>query len=135
MESVSVTHDNGTVDIFERVQMAATVAARDLEPLYWDEIRRLTLGLARFSSGSIRLVFVVPLLLFGPLVDGRREILGGLLTRRAGGTIAWQADGEQTSVVVEGFAPLLRGPLWRAQLAFHYLVGRRFVARVAREVR
>jgi hypothetical protein len=35
---------------------------------------------------------------------------------------------------VEGFAPLLQGSLWRLELSFHDLVGRRFLARVAREV-
>ena len=60
--------------------------------------------------------------------------LGGLIASRPGGTIAWRADGEQASVGVEGFAPLLRGSLWRLELSFHDLVGRRFLARVAREV-
>jgi hypothetical protein len=40
-----------------------------------------------------------------------------------------------TSVAVEGFTPLLREPLWRLESSFHDLVGRRFLARVAREVR
>ena len=136
MESASVRHEDGTVDIFERAQGGADIDAQRLERLYWDEIRRLTLGFARFSGDAIRLLGVWPVVLrFGPLVDGRRAIRGGLVVRSAGGTIGWRADAAETSVVVEGFAPRLRGPLWRLQLTFHYLVGRRFVARVRREVR
>src|SRR6187551_951848 len=52
---------------------------------------------------------------FGPLVGGRRAVLGGLVARRPGGTIAWRAAGEQASVEVEGFAPLLRGPFWQLE--------------------
>jgi hypothetical protein len=36
-------------------------------------------------------------------------------------------------VDVAGFSPLLRGPLWRIESLLHDLVGRRFLARVARE--
>lgn len=53
--------------------------------------------------------------------------------RRPGGEIVWRADGEHASVVVQGFAPLLRGPLWRLESSFHDLVGRRFLTRIARE--
>jgi hypothetical protein len=134
METVSVRHEDGTVDIFERAGGRAAFDAGRLETLYWDEVRRATLGCVRFSSDQLRLFGVWPTLLrFGRLVDGRRPIAGGLMARRAGGTIAWQADGVQTSIAVERFAPFLRGPLWRIQLACHYLVGRRFAARVARE--
>ncbi len=116
--------------------MEASLDALRLEELYWDEIRRVTLGVVRFSSSRIRLLGLWPVVLcFGPSVDGRRAILGGLAARRPGGTIAWRADGEFASVAVEGFAPLLRGPLWRLESSFHDLVGRRFLARVAREVR
>ena len=134
METVSVRHEDGTVDIFERAEGRASFDTERLETLYWDEIRRATLGCVRFSRGGLRLFGAWPSLLrFGPLVDGRRAIVGGLMAGRAGGTVAWRADGAWTSVAVERFAPFLRGPLWRIQLAFHYLVGRRFVARVARE--
>jgi hypothetical protein len=46
-----------------------------------------------------------------------------------------QTDGEHTAVIVQGFAPLLGGPFWRFEEWFHDLVGRRFLARVARENR
>ena len=106
-----------------------------LEQLYWVEVRRVTFGLARFSRDAIRLFGGWPVLLrLGPLVDGRRAILGGLIARRPGGTIAWQADGVHVSVVVEDFSPLLQGPLLKFEALFHDLVGKRFLARVAREV-
>ena len=56
-----------------------------------------------------------------------------MFARRAGGTIGWKSESGQTSVTIEGFAPLLRGPFWRIEQWFHDLVGRRFLARVAVE--
>jgi hypothetical protein len=106
----------------------------ELERLYWAEIRRVTFGTARFSGGAIRVAGVWPVILrFGPLDDGERPIAGGLFARRAGGTISWRVDSGETSVSVRGFAPLLRGPFWRVEAWFHTVVGRRFLARVARE--
>ena len=136
MENVTVGREDGTIDVLERGQGDVALCPRDLEQLYWDEIRRATFGVVRFSRGGIRLFGLWPVVLrFGPLVDGRRAIVGGLMARRPGGSIAWRADGEQTSVAVERYAPLLRGRLWRLQLSFHCLVGRRFLARVAGEAR
>jgi hypothetical protein len=136
MDSVNVEHEDGTIDTSQRAQVEAVLDALRLEQLYWDEIRRVTLGLARFSRSAIRFVVVWPIVLrFGPLVSGRRAILGELIARRPGGTTAWRTDGEQASVELEGFAPLLRGPLWLLEQSFHDLVGRRFLARVAREAR
>jgi hypothetical protein len=136
MNSDSVEHEDGTIDTAQRAQVEALLDALRLEQLYWDEIRRVTFGLVRFSRNAIRFVGVWPVVVrFGPLVGGRRAILGGLVARRPGGTIAWRADGEQASVEVEGFAPLLRGPFWQLEQSFHDLVGRRFLARVAHEAR
>jgi hypothetical protein len=134
VESVSVNRDDGTIDSSQRAHLGSTLDPAQLERLYWDELRRVTLGTASFKRDAIRVGGFWPALLrFGPVVDGRRPIAGGLVARRAGGTISWQADGEHTSVTVEGFAPLLRGPFWRLEAWFHALVGRRFLARVARE--
>lgn len=134
MESRSVKHDDGTIDTEQRARTGAELDAARLERLYWDEIRRATFGLAQFKRDAVRGFGVWPVFLrFGPAAGGRRPIAGGLFARRAGGTIAWQADAEHTSVTVEGFAPLLSGPLWRLEAWFHDRVGRRFLARVARE--
>lgn len=134
MESASVKRDDGTIDSFQRAHVRTELDPTQLERLYWDEIRRVTMGAARFSRGAIRVGGLWPVILrFGPLVDGRRPIEGGMFARRPGGTISWQVDGDCTSVVVEGFAPLLWGPLWRVEARFHDLIGRRFLSRVSRE--
>ena len=92
MESVSVKHDDGTIHSFQSAHVGSELEPAQLERLYWDEIRRATLGAARFSRGAIRVAGLWPVILrFGPLVDGRRPIVGGLFARRAGGTIGWQA--------------------------------------------
>src|SRR5215212_3596135 len=124
IESVSVKHDDGTIDSFQRARVGSELDSTQLERLYWDEIRRVTLGAARFSRGAIRVGGFWPVIL-----------RLGLFARRAGGTIGWQADGEHTAVIVQGFAPVLGGPLWRVEAWFHDLVGRRFLARVARKTR
>ena len=131
MESVSVKHDDGTIDTFQRAHVGSELDSTQLERLDWDEIRRVTLGVVKFSRDAIRVGGVWPVILsFGPLVDGRRSIAGGLFARRAGGTIRWQSDGEHTAVTVQGFAPLLGGPFWRVEAWLHDLIGRRFLARV-----
>jgi hypothetical protein len=134
MESVSVKHDDGTIDTVQRARVGSDLDPAQLERLYWDELRRATWGAARFTRDALRVLGHGPAVLrFGPHVGGRRAIAGGLFARRAGGTITWQADHEWTSVTVAGFAPLLIGPLWRTQARLHDLIGRRFLARVARE--
>ena len=134
MQSVSVMHASGAVDTCQREPIAGAVDVVRLEVVYWDAVRRVTLGLVRFSEDALRLFGVWPVLLrFGPLVDGRRAILGGWFARRPGGTIEWRANGVDVAVDVTGFTPLLRGPLWRIESLLHDLVGRRFLGRVARE--
>ena len=136
MESVSVEHDDGTIDTTQRAPVGVVLDCARLEQLYWDAVRRATLGLVRFSGSAVRLLGVWPVFLrFGPLVGGRRVILGGLMARRPGGSIAWRANGDYAAVEVEGFAPLLHGRLWRLELLSHDLVGRRFLALVARNGR
>jgi hypothetical protein len=136
MESVSVKHDDGTIDTAQRAPVGVALDAVRLEQLYWEAIRRVTLGLARFSGDAVRLLGLWPVFLrFGPLVHGRRAILGGLIASRPGGTISWRADGVDAAIEVEGFAPLLGGPLWRLEVALHDQVATRFLALVAREVR
>src|SRR6185295_17822361 len=94
MESVSVEHEDGTVDTTQRAPVGVVLEGVRLEQLYWDAIRQATFGLARFSGGAARLLGVWPVFLrFAPLVGDRRAILGGLMARRPGGTIAWRADG------------------------------------------
>src|SRR5581483_675754 len=106
-------HDDGTFDSLQRAPVGSALDASRLERIYWEEIRRVTLGAVRYSRGALRVAGVGPALLrFGPVDEGKRAIAGGLFARRPGGTIGWSADHEQTSVAVEGFVPLLRGPIW-----------------------
>ena len=54
MESVSVKHEDGTIDSFQRAHVGSELEPAQLEQLYWDEIRRATWGATRFSRGAIR---------------------------------------------------------------------------------
>ncbi len=136
MESVSVKHEDGTIDSTQRAPVGVALEALRLEQLYWEAIRRVTFGSARFSGDAVRLLGLWPVFLrFGPLVQGRRAILGGLIASRPGGTISWRADGVHAAIEVEGFAPSLGGLLWRLEVALHDLVAARFLALVAREER
>ncbi len=111
MESVSVKHDDGTIDSFQRAHVGSELEPAQLERLYWDEIRRATLGATRFSRGAIRVGGLWPVILrFGPLVDGRRTIAGGLFARRAGRDDRLAGRRRAHVGHVQGFAPLLRGP-------------------------
>jgi hypothetical protein len=51
----------------------------------------------------------------GPLVGGRRAVLGGWSLAGRAGRLPGEPHGEQASVEVEGFAPLLRGPFWQLE--------------------
>ncbi len=136
VDTASVIRHDGTIDMSQRARLSIAVDAARLEHVYWDEVMRATFGLVRFSGSAICVIGGWPALLrFGPLADGRREILGGWFARRPGGTIAWRCDGEYLSVEVEGFAPFVRGPLFRLESLYHERVGRRFLARVELEVR
>ena len=129
-------NDDGTINTFQRARIGIAVDVTRLEHLYWAEVVRATFGLTRFSRDAIRVAGGWPVLLrFGPVLDGRRKILGGWFARRPGGTIAWLSDGVYVAVEVEGFAPLLRGPLWWLESLFHDRVGRLFLEWVELEVR
>jgi len=131
--SRTTRHADGSVDLEQSGTSSWSPPAGTLERLYWDEVRRTTLGLVRFSRNSIRVAGIWPVLIrFGPMVDGGRPIVGGLFARRPQGHIHWSADGGRVVVAVDRFAPLMRGPFWRVESWFHGLVGRRFLDRAAR---
>jgi hypothetical protein len=132
VESVERRHPDGTVDSIQRAPVHRSVAAELLEEVYFDELRRTTAGLVWVARDAIRVLGRGPALLrFGPRVDGRRAILGGIFARRASGTISFGSDGRDAWVAVEGFAPLLP-LLWSPESKLHGYVGRRFLRRVAR---
>jgi hypothetical protein len=125
-----------------RVVASTEEGARSLGRSYWLATRSASRGLVRSRESDrgveLRLLGFGPALLsFAPAgvaADGERvscayEIRGGLLTRRAGGTIRLvQASGAspELCVSVEGFFPrlsVLYGPL---QSRFHAWVSRRY---------
>jgi hypothetical protein len=129
VQSRTTRHPDGTVDIVQIGPAEAEHPADVLQAIYWRELSRSTLGLARFSGNAVRVLGVWPALLrFGPLADGARPIVGGIFAREPHGSIRWWTADGNAAVAVERFAPLLRGPLWRLESWFHDLVGRRYLA-------
>ena len=80
---------------------APAVAPEEREGIYWDELRRMTLGAATFRRDAVRPFGRGPALMrFGPRAGDARAIVGGVFTRRASGRIAWeQSDGTARVVV------------------------------------
>jgi hypothetical protein len=133
MNTETTRNDDGTFDVVQRAPIGGDITSAELQRLYWCEVRSTTFGLVRFSRGAIRLFGVWPsLIAFGPTLDDRREITGGLFARPPYGAIAWSARGGEAIVSLEEFAPRLRGWFFRAERWFHDLVGRRFLQRAAR---
>ena len=133
METSTTRHEDGTVDVVQRGPASWEPSAEELQRLYWRELARATFGLTRFRRNAVRVVGIWPALLrFGPMRDGARPIVGGIFARRPHGVIRWTATEGEVAVAVEGFAPLLRGPLWRFESWFHGIVGRRFVDAASR---
>jgi hypothetical protein len=133
MHTVTTRNDDGTFDIVQRASAPVAHSSEDLQRLYWREVRSTTLGLVRFSRGALRIFGRWPtLLVFGPSVEGRRLIVGGIFARHPYGAIAWSCESGEVVVALERFAPRLRGPFFRAEQWFHDVVGRRFLERTAR---
>ena len=116
VESVSVKHDDGTIDSFQRAHVGSELEPAQLERLYWDEIRRVTW--ARHGSRAARFASAAS---GRPCFASARSSTAGARSRagcsRAGraGRSPGRPTASRTSVAVEGFAPLLRGPLWRVE--------------------
>ncbi len=124
---------DGTYDIVQRGDADGVFTAETLQAFYWRALGASTFGLVRFRRDSIRILGIGPeLLRFGALRDGRRPIVGGIFSRKPYGAIRWLAEDGEVVVVVEKFAPLLRGPLWRLETWLHDLVGRRYIVLAAR---
>jgi len=147
---------DGAIVSEQRVRADAPVVehsergGRMLGARYWRQIPRSTAGLVRSREGDegveLRLVGGHPLLLrLGPprvTVAGDRvecsyRILGGLLVRRDGGTIAlWQAAGPpaELGAAVTGYFPRLTGALYRlVQRPVHVALVRGYLARLIAE--
>jgi len=154
---------DGAVTTEQRIRIPAPVVpatrlgALALGRIYWDEVERSVGGLVRVhrrpGGPEIRLRTGGPALLrFGRAQVGvgpadvvcRFAIEGGLLARRAGGTLSLaQATREAVELrsTVSGFYPRLGArpgfPGWtgalyaRGQARLHDAIGRRFLARLA----
>lgn len=130
--------------------------AKELADAYWNEIRRITMGLvcARATTGGTELALVgaLSLLRFGEpeisatadRVECRFPIIGGALAKQSGGslTIAQQSGSSPELVVtVEDYAPRLdsgrpRGgartlAYRRLQQPVHAAIGERYLNRMA----
>src|SRR3954463_3811022 len=133
MESRTTRHEDGTVDVVQTGPAADSLPPAALESIYWNEVRRATFGVVRYSRGAVRLLGPwPPLLRFGPAVDGARPIVGGLFAKKPHGTIRFSMADGIVVVAVERFAPLLQGPLWVFEAWFHDRVGRRYLSRAAK---
>ena len=130
---LTTRNGDGTYDIVQRGHLAAALPPADLERLYWAEVRASTLGLVAFSRDAIRVLGIWPrLIAFERGGGARRRIAGGVLVRRGGGSVRWDARDGEVTVAVEGFAPSLPAPLFRFELWFHARVGDRYLARLVR---
>jgi hypothetical protein len=135
--------------------------ASRLGSAYWREVERSTLGTVRvrgtavslelrvLGRGPVLLRFGVAQVEVGPTgVSCTFPILGGLLARGAGGELAFdhqRASGWQLRLAIRGFSPRLVGrrgsPSWtglvysQVQARLHRAIGRRYIARLARESR
>ena len=140
---------NGAIDSDERVHTARPAVAHsaagacELGDRYWRQIAVASRGVVRRHDAGdeieLRLFGVgPPLLRFGQAelnVDGfgircRYPIRGGLLARRAGGSITLsQTRGErpQLRAVVTGFVPRLAPrPLYELERRIHVAISRRY---------
>ena len=119
--------------------------ARRLCQGYWLAVRRASGGLVRPQERDGRidvlLLGLPPALLrleqsavTAGWVGCSFRIAGGLLARRAGGTLAvFQGEAGELHVVVDGFVPRL-GLVWRVlQRRFHVAISRRYFRRLLAE--
>lgn len=132
-----------------------------LSSIYWREVERSTRGLVQALSAADGVVLGLPLhgpalLRFGQAtlsvcptgISCCHEIVGGLLARRAAGTIKFEQRPQDGQVLVisaiAGFYPTLAArpgaPAWtgelykRVQSRVHIAVARRYFARLAQRV-
>jgi hypothetical protein len=136
---------DGAIESDERVSASRAVVppteagARLLGERYWLTVRRASFGLLRVREtrdGSMLCLGAAPLLRFAPveLAAGAKgvqcsfPIRGGLLARRAGGTLVLsQSNDSELRAALTGFAPRLgTQPYDRIQRRIHLAISRRF---------
>jgi hypothetical protein len=143
--SIQVRGKDGTIESDERVNASRAVVpateagARLLGERYWLTVRRASFGLVRLRptrDGSVLRLAGAPLLRFAPTelaagANGVRcsfPIRGGLLARRAGGSLVLsQSNGSEVRAALTGFVPRLgMRPYDRIQRRIHVAISRRF---------
>ena len=143
--SVQDRGEDGVIESDERASVSRAVVpatkagARLLGQRYWLTVRRASVGLVRLREtrdGSVLHLARVPLLSFAPAelaagTNGVRcsyPIRGGLLARRAGGTLVLsQSNGGELRAALTGFVPRLgTRPYERIQRRIHVAISRRF---------
>jgi hypothetical protein len=143
--SIQDRGEDGAIESDERVSASRAVVpstpagARLLGERYWLTVQRSSFGLVRLRAtgdGSILHLVGAPLLRFAPaeLAAGANgvhcsyAIRGGLLARRAGGTLMLsQSNGRELRAVLTGFVPRLGArPYERIQRRIHVAISRRF---------
>jgi hypothetical protein len=143
--SVQERGEDGAIDSDERVSASRAVVpatkagARLLGERYWLTVRRASFGLVRLRAtrnGSVLRLAGAPLLRFAPTelaagANGVRcsfPIRGGLLARRAGGSLVLsQSNGSELRAALTGFVPRLGArPYDRIQRQIHLAISRRF---------
>jgi len=148
---------DGAIDSAQRAVVTGRLAepsddgARKLGHGYWLEVQRATRGLVRCRE-SDRGVRLLPLglrpalLALGPArvaVDRDRircsyDVLGGVLARRAGGSLTLAQTGlerAEVCIAVEGFFPRLGVLDRRFVRRFHASVSRRYLGRLVEQAR
>lgn len=148
----------GAVGSEQRVALVAPVVefseqgAERLGWMYWNEMRRCTLGLVRKCGNEIRVLGSGPVLLrFGePALEASRELVicrypirGGLLARRPGGDISFVQSTSELRSSIRDFFPALAAhqgePDWTGALyspvqsRIHVAISRRYFARLIAE--
>jgi hypothetical protein len=128
--------DSLPVSVEDRVAAPRPVPPARLRDAYFAGVGRLTFGLLRGQPWRVRLG-PLTLLEFGEPVaepDGAGwtwPIVGGLLTRGPGGSMAYRWREGELRAHVDGYRPSIPAPLYRAlQLRAHHLVTRRILLRM-----
>src|SRR5260370_4275153 len=131
---MTVVHlEEGQVSAQVSVAISRAPTGRELRDGYLNEIQELTFGLVR-ARGSTFYFGPLELMRFGtPAVNGSSvewPIVGGVTTRKPGGSFRLEATGGRLFASVDGYLPRLPLPLYAlTQLPVHQLLTRLYLLR------